>query len=40
MTNVYLKRPLYDELIRRGLDPKKVVRDLVEKYLEETKQNG
>jgi len=35
MANIYLKRELYDELVRRGLDPKEVVNDLVEKHLKE-----
>lgn len=33
MANIYLKKKLYDELIRKGLDPTKFVNELVEKEL-------
>lgn len=35
MANIYLKKNFYDEIIKRGEDPTKVVNDLVEKWLEE-----
>ena len=37
MANIYLKRELYDEIIRLNLDPKIVVNDLVDGYLKQLK---
>ena len=37
MPPLNLRRKFYDELIRRGIDPVKIVNDLVEKYLKEVK---
>ena len=35
MPMVYIKKGLYDELAFHGLDPAKVVNELLEKYVEE-----
>ena len=33
MANIYLKKKLYDELVRKGFDPTKFVNELVSKKL-------
>ena len=38
MPMVYVKKNFYDELAKVGLDPAKVVNELLEKYLKETKK--
>lgn len=35
MPMVYLKKNSYDKLAKNGLDPAKIVNELLEKYLEE-----
>ena len=40
MPALNLKKVLYDELIRRGIDPTKFMNELVEKKLREMKENA
>lgn len=40
MPALNLKKELYDELIRRGIDPTKFMNELVEKKLREIKENA
>lgn len=37
MANIYLKKSLYDELIRLGITPSDLINELVKKHLEEIK---
>jgi len=38
MANIYLKKKLYDEIVRRGFEPTTFVNDSVEKALKEVKE--
>lgn len=38
MANIYLKKQLYDEIVRLGFEPKDFVHDSVEKTLKELKK--
>ena len=38
MANIYLKKRLYDELVRRGIDPTKYVNEVVSEKLDEMKE--
>jgi hypothetical protein len=41
LANIYLKKKLYDELVRRGFDPTKFVNELVsEKLADMNDKNG
>ena len=39
MPMIYMKKNLYDELVKRGLDPAKFVNQFVEKHLKEFKRD-
>jgi len=40
MANIYLRKQLYDELVKRGLDPSTYVNRLVEKDLAKKKNQA
>jgi len=37
MPMVYIKKNFYDEIAKRGLDPAKVINELLETYLKDVK---
>ena len=39
MANIYLRKELYDKLVRKGLDPTKWVNELVREKLKEMSKN-
>jgi len=39
VANIYLKKKLYDELVRRGIEPSKNVNETITEKLEEMKKN-